>query len=191
MGQQWVRPLLFDVLLPLLLYSYLMFRITLLLVVALLAACRNDIYVRDGVTGGNRYHISPQSLLDDDPVLQSWVAYSLSKSICQLEIGGDNPARANSYGCELSSRLRLLDEWAQQRAVNPQLQHAYLDTLAKVQEAAYLDEYVVHYFGKKGWMVPAEVDSLSFQHWRRKNLRGHKSYTRVVGSWSYAKTDSD
>ena len=162
-----------------------MSRINLLLLIALLAACRNDVYVRDGVTSGNRYHISPQRLLDDDPVLQSWVSYSLTKSVCQLEIGGNNPARANSYGCELSSRTSLLDEWALRLAENPRLYDNYLNTLLKVWEAAYLDEYVVHYFGKKDWSVPAEVDEESFNRWRRENLRGHKPYTRIIGSWSY------
>ena len=168
-----------------------MFRIGLLLVTIFVAACHSEIYVRDGVTDGNRFHISSQALLDDDPVLQSWVAYSLSKSVCQLEIGGDNPARASSYGCEHSSRIMMLDTWEEKRAVNPQLNNDYLDTLTIVREAAYLDEYVVHYFGKKNWFVPAEVDEKSFHDWRRKHLRGHKAYTRIVGSWGYAGSRTD
>ena len=161
-------------------------RFYFLLICVFVGACHSEIYVRDGVTDGNKYSISHQTILNDDPVLQSWLTYNLSKSVCQLEIGGDNPARANSYGCELSSRIMLLETWQEKRIENPQLDNEYLDTLTRVDEAAYLDEYVVHYFGKKGWFVPAEVDEKSFRIWRRKHLAGHKSYTRMVGTWVYS-----
>ncbi len=167
-------------------YNGRMIRIILLLMTVLVAACHSEIYVRNGVTDGNRFHVSTQDLLDEDPVLQSWVAYSMAKSICQLEIGGDSPARANSYGCELSSRNILLDTWVERRSQNPQLNDDYLNTLAMVREFAYLDEYVVRYFGKKDWFVPAEVDEESFHNWQRRHLSGHKPYTRIVGSWSYS-----
>ena len=63
---------------------------TLLLV---LAACNSSIYTKDGVTDGDTFYLAPRAWADDDPVLQSWVAYSLARSACQLEVGGDNPAR--------------------------------------------------------------------------------------------------
>lgn len=162
-----------------------MYRYYLLLVSLLVVACHSEIYVRDGVTDGNKYSISPQAILDDDPVVQSWVAYNLTKSVCQLETGDDNPARASSYGCELSSRISLLDTWQEMHDEHPQLDDEYLDTLAAVSKASYLDEYVVHYFGKKSWFVPAEVDSKSFDAWRRVHLRNHKPHTRIVGTWIY------
>lgn len=165
-----------------------MSRVFLLLLSMLVVACHSGIYVRDGVTDGNKYSISNQAILDDDPVTQSWVAYNLAKSVCQLEIGGDNPARANSYGCELSSRIMLLDTWQENRAENPTLSDDYLDALVAVNEAAYLDEYVVHYFGKKNWFVPAEVEQKSFRVWRRKHLPNHTPYTRIVGSWRYSES---
>ncbi|NNF16006.1 MAG: hypothetical protein HKN70_04620 [Gammaproteobacteria bacterium] len=157
----------------------------------LVAACPSEIYVRDGVTDGNRFYLGNQALDDHDPVLQSWVAYSLAKSVCQLEIGGDNPARNSSYGCEFFARRILLDTWQEMRADNPQLSDDYLNTLTKVRDAAYLDEYVVHYYGKNNWLVPAEIDAKSFHRWRRKHLNGHKPYTRLIGSWGYAEAQTD
>ncbi|MFK8029842.1 MAG: hypothetical protein AB8G18_06350 [Gammaproteobacteria bacterium] len=162
-----------------------MHRCYLVLASLLVAACHSEIYVRDGVTDGNRYSIPESVLLSEDPVLQSWVAYNLSKSVCQLELGGDNPARANSYGCELSSRIILLDTWLEHRAEDSLLKDEYLDTLTAVRDAAFLDEYVVHYFGKADWFVPAEVDHKSFQIWRGNHLRHHSPYTRIVGVWGY------
>jgi hypothetical protein len=55
----------------------------------LLVACNSEIYTRDGVTDGDSFYLAPQAFQDDDPVLQSWVAYSLMKSACQLDIGGE------------------------------------------------------------------------------------------------------
>ena len=52
----------------------------------LLGACHSEIYVRDGVTDGDTFYLSHEAMYDPDPALQSWVAYSLMKSTCQLEI---------------------------------------------------------------------------------------------------------
>lgn len=151
-----------------------------------MAGCNSEIYVRDGVTDGDTFYLADRAMVDDDPVLQSWVAYSLAKSTCQLEIGGTNPARNSSYGCELTSRKILLETWQEQIIEFPAIEDEYLDQLAATREAGYLDEYVVHYFGENEWLVPAEVNKPAFKKWRRKHLRGHKPVTRIIGSWNYA-----
>lgn len=149
--------------------------------------CDTSIYVRDGVTDGDTFYLAERALIDDDPVLQSWVTYSLAKSACQLEEGGPNPARVDTYGCEFSSRQLLLDSWDLKRADDPAVRHAYLDQLVAVRDAGHLDEYVVHYFGARHWQVPAEVDVDAFLNWKRVHLRGHRPETRLIGSWNYAR----
>ena len=80
-------------------------RYLLLLAAALsTAACGSGIYLRDGVTDGDTFYLSQRALVDDDPVLQSWVSYSLTRSACQLGTDGENPARANSFGPVLRDR---------------------------------------------------------------------------------------
>jgi hypothetical protein len=158
----------------------------LFLLLPAVLACSSEIYVRDGVTDGDTFYLAPTAWTDDDPVLQSWVAYSLMKSACQLEIGGDPPSRASSYGCEFTARMALLDTWDEQKAEEPAITDSYLDTLARVRRAGFLDEYTVHYHGKKRWLVPAEVDLATFAAWRKQNLRRHRSRTRLIGSWGYA-----
>ena len=74
-------------------------RILLIALLLSLAACNPSIYTKDGVTDGDTFYLAPHAWADDDPVLQSWVAYSLLRSACQLELGGDNPARNHDYGC--------------------------------------------------------------------------------------------
>lgn len=159
--------------------------VLLLLAAFGLAACNNEIYVRDGVTDGDTFYLAPAAYSDDDPALQAWVTYSLMKSACQLELGGEPPSRASSYGCEFSARTALLDTWHEKQARDPLIRDRYLDALARVQDAGFLDEYTVHYFGRDHWQVPAELQHEKFRAWRKQNLRGHKAHTRIIGSWGY------
>ncbi len=151
------------------------------------AGCNNEIYVRDGVTDGDTFYLAPVAFVDTDPALQSWVAYSLMKSACQLELGGDNPARQSSYGCEFTARQLLADAWAEQRAANPTISDTYLDEMLAIREAGFLDEYTAYYFRRDNWQVPVEVDVNAFSEWRRRHLRRHRPQTRIIGSWNYEK----
>ena len=151
----------------------------------LLAACNSEIYTRDGVTDGDAFYLAPHALHDDDPVLQSWVSYSLMKSTCQLDVGGEVPARVSDYGCELTARQHLLDTWESQRPQHDDAADAYLDALLDVRDAGFIREYTVYYFGRNSWHVPAELRLDDFQRWRGKHLRRHKPETRIIGSWGY------
>ena len=162
-----------------------MLRISTILACLLVGACQSDIYVRDGVTDGDTFYLAQDAMLDPDPALQAWVTYSLMKSTCQLELGGDNPARASSYDCELTAREQLLDAWAEQRAAADGIQDDYLDTLSEVRTAGYLEEYVVYYFGARKWQVPGDVDLIAFRRWQGEHLENHRASTRIIGSWNY------
>ena len=150
-----------------------------------LTACNTTIYTKDGVTDGDTFYLAPHAWADDDPVLQSWVAYSLVRSACQLELGGDNPARNHDYGCEYTARRHLVDTWEEHRAEHPDVTDAYLDSLLLVRDAGYLDEYTVRFFGRDGWQVPAEVRVDDFRRWQAHHLEDHRPQTRLIGSWNY------
>jgi hypothetical protein len=153
----------------------------------LVAACSSGIYVRDGVTDGDTFYLAERALTDSDPVLQSWVSYSLTRSACQLQIGGDNPARASSFECELVARRHLLDAWQEQRVRNPDIRDSYLDELSAVRGAGFLPEYVADNFGQRHWRAPPHLDKRAYATWRREHLGRHKPVTRLVGSWNYAR----
>ena len=159
--------------------------VALLPLLLLLGACNTEIYTRGGVTDGDVFYLAPRAYQDDGPVLQSWVAYSLMKSTCQLDIGGDIPSRASDYGCEFMARQRLVEAWGEQRQEHRHATDSYLDDLLAVREAGFLDEYTVHYFGRKHWQVPVEVRVDDFRRWQRANLRRHRPETRLIGSWGY------
>ena len=160
-------------------------RSTVILCLVALAGCNTSVYTKDGVTDGDTFYLAPLAYSNDDPVLQSWVAYSLMKSACQLELGGENPGRNSDYGCEFTARRHLVEAWEAQRAEHQGASDAYLDDLLQVREAGYLDEYTVRYFGRGHWQVPIEVRVADFREWRRTHLRRHKPQTRVIGSWNY------
>jgi hypothetical protein len=150
--------------------------------VAMLAGCNTGIYLRDGVTDGDTFYLAEWALHDDDPVVQSWVSYSLTKSACQLMLGGDNPARATSFDCELTAREHLLETWSE---IGGGATSEYLDALQQTRDAGYLDEYVWEFLRKPGWSAPADLELESFGSWRRQHLHGHEAETRLIGSWGY------
>jgi hypothetical protein len=154
-------------------------------VVVLLAACSGEIYTRDGVTDGDSFYLAPRAYQDDDPALQSWVAYSLMKSTCQLGVGGSIPSRASNYGCEFTARRHLVETWEEQRLEDSSIRDEYLDDLVVVRDAGFLDEYTVRYFGRPDWQVPVEVRVDDFRRWQHQHLRAHKPETRIIGSWGY------
>jgi hypothetical protein len=161
-----------------------------LIALVLTTGCNNEIYVRDGVTDGDTFYLAPVASVDTDPALQSWVAYSLMKSVCQLELGGDNPARQSSYDCELKARTALVDAWREQRTRNPDAGDDYLDELLNVEAAGYLGEYTTFYFSRANWQVSVDLDVDAFDEWRRQHLRRHKPQTRLIGSWGYGNSPS-
>ena len=150
-----------------------------------LGACNSEIYVREGVTDGDVFSIQPAAAISDDPVTQSWIRYSLSRSVCQLEADVPNPARANSFHCELTAREKLVEAWQEKTLADESLRDPYLDDLRFVTVHGYLDEYVAHYFARRSWTVPDDLTMREYHAWRREALRGHRPVTRIVGSWSY------
>jgi hypothetical protein len=160
-----------------------------LLVILLLfpaLADAGEIYTRDGVTDGDTFYLAPGAFSNDDPAYQSWVTYSLIKSTCQLQIGGDNPARASSFDCEFRSRLHLVNAWQEKQALQPTISDGYLDALVAIQAGGFLGEYTARFFSQRNWSLPEGLRTDAFDQWRKTNLRGHRPVTRIVGSWNYA-----
>ncbi len=153
----------------------------------LLAACNGEIYLRDGVTDGDTFYLAQKALVDDDPVVQSWVSYSLMRSACQLELGGDNPARQSSFGCEVAARRHLLLTWQEKTTGDAELTNPYLDDLVAIHQAGFLDEHVVGYFRQRGWSMPDDLDMRAYRRWSTASMPRHEPETRLIGSWNYAR----
>ncbi|MEM7612753.1 MAG: hypothetical protein AAF270_13790 [Pseudomonadota bacterium] len=159
-----------------------------LTITLVLSGCNTAVYVRDGVTDGDRFSLPPHVYADDSPVLQSWVAYSLARSICQLEMGGDNPARNSSFECELSARDSLVSRWRElgtaDAADNSDV--AYLNTLVAADNAGLLREYVWQELRRNSWATPDSLKLSEYREWAGEALgRGHRAQTQIIGSWGY------
>ena len=165
-------------------------RLTAFLILVMLAACSGEVYVRDGVTDGDTFYLAERALSDDDPAYQSWVTYSLARSTCQLEMGGDNPARESSFDCELSSRHLMLDTWQEKQLIDPVIDDEYLDDLSAIRQAGFLDEYVARHFRRNDWELPDDLRMSSYRRWMKTNLPYHDPETRITGSWNYARNVS-
>lgn len=152
-----------------------------------LAGCNGEIYLRDGVTDGDTFYLADRAFSDSDPVLQSWVTYSLSISACQLGSGSSNPARATSFECELTSRRLLVERWLEQEEATGPVTDRYLDELALVYDEGHLPGYVATHFGKRSWTIPPTADTAAFRAWAKRRIPGHQPETRLVGSWNYAR----
>jgi len=150
-----------------------------------LVAGGSEVYTHDGITDGDTFYLAPSALANDDPAFQSWVTYSLMKSACQLEIGGENPARASSFECEFTARTQLVKAWIEKHQQNQSIADEYLDVLVAVQEAGFLAEYTSYFFARKQWTLPEGLRVKEFEVWRRQHLRRHRPVTRIIGSWNY------
>mgnify|MGYP001804471236 CR=1 FL=1 len=167
---------------------------------ALVAACDGRVYVRDGVTDGDRFSLPTTLSENPDPITQAWAAYSLSRSVCQLEMGGENPARNSSLDCEVSARQALAQRWNELKAdralagqeVPANGESMYLDTLAKIHAADVLEGYSWKYLRKRHWAEAAPEARSAFEEWREVHLKKrHKPQTRIVGSWGFASTTAE
>ena len=114
----------------------------------------------------------------------------LSISACQLQNGGENPARATSFDCELKARQLLLETWREKQALDAGNVDAYLDDLDIVDDSGFLPEYVARHFGKQHWSLPADLEIDAYREWARDVIPGHRPETRIIGSWNYMRNVS-
>ncbi|TQV67750.1 hypothetical protein FKG94_24785 [Exilibacterium tricleocarpae] len=166
-----------------------------ILILTLLVACDGHIYVRGGLTDGDTFYLPSYVYGNQDPVLQSWVAYSLSRSVCQLEEGGENPARNHSFDCEFSARMTLIERWAElgspatggDNLLSGEFgDAAYLDTLSQIRRGGFLREYIWHYLHRRQWRAPPDLRAREFERWRLAELAAdHRPQTRIIGFWGY------
>lgn len=158
---------------------------SLSLLLLCLSGCQSDVYLRDGLTDGDTFYVAPLAYASSDPAVASWVRYSLMRSTCQLDVGGENPARVSTYDCELKARHHLVDAWLEQLNADGPHSNAYLNALLEVRDAGFLDEYVAHYLGRAGWRYPTDLERSAFRQWRREHLQRHRVKTRLIGYWAY------
>lgn len=181
--------------------------ITLIGLVGLVTGCGVQVYDWGDGGSGTQFHVPAEAALNKSPIVQSWIAYSLAKSTCQLQIGGDLPAQNSSFKCELRPREVLVRRWATRNEIktDPSAtdseaapppssleieQDEYLDLLVRVEEAGFLEEYVWYFFQKRDWPQPEWLELHDFESWRGEHLPWHRPQTRLIGYWITPKSDT-
>ena len=124
-----------------------------------------------------------QVLLDQDMMqrggapAEAWAAYGV-----MLLYAASQPSamRLDDYGIELAARTLLANFW-NDRPAEERARDAYLQALVAVEQAGYLDEYVVVNLARPGWTIPAEalarLDLAGFAAWQREHLAEHRVET--------------
>lgn len=146
--------------------------------------CGVQVYDWGGEGRGQAFHVPAGAAMNKSPIVQSWVAYSLARSACKLEMGGDEPSRNDSFECEFRPRRVLAKRWA--RGGDSRETDEYLDLVERIRQDGLLEEYVWHYFRRPGWVEPEGLETRRFEDFRQAELRWHRPRTRIIGYWSKA-----
>jgi hypothetical protein len=154
----------------------------ILLVAGALGCGGLQVYNFGGEGRGQAFHVPAAAAMNESAIVQSWIAYSLTRSTCKLEIGGEQPSANHSYECELRPRRVLAKRWAE-RMDSPDTDAA-LDLMVRVDQAGLLEEYVWHYFQRDGWVRPEGLEMERFDRFRRAELGWHRPTTRLIGYWT-------
>lgn len=153
-----------------------------------LVGCDVTVYSRAGDPEGTTFYVPPAAWQHADAAADSWIAYSLALATCQLrEAGSAPPASVHDFECELRARRVLVRAWQSRATGHPELADDYLDSLARVEQAGLLPEYVWYYLRRDDWQRPPGLDTAAFGRWRRRNLSGHRPATRLIGYWVKAR----
>lgn len=161
----------------------LLFFVCLGVFAALATGCSGvQVYNFGGEGRGQAFHVPVAAVKNDSAIVQSWIAYSLARSTCKLEIGGPLPSANDSFDCEFRPRRVLAERWAG-RIDSPDTDE-YLDEVAQVRRDGFLKEYVWHFFRQRDWVQPEGLAMARFQAYRRSQLVWHRPKTRVIGYWT-------
>lgn len=113
----------------------------------------------------------------------AWLAYGAGKAAAHERAAGSAAGNgtADDFPVELAGRAALALAWRIARAGESPPSDAYLDKLVAIDDAGYLEEYVLATFGAPGWVVPAPVlaglDPAGFSRWAEGSLAGLESAT--------------
>jgi tetratricopeptide (TPR) repeat protein len=131
-----------------------------------------------GAKGGTI--VLAQDLTDGPaPVAAAWLAFGVSRAASWEEDGAARKGpRVVGYALEVKSRSDLADVWKEQRAGGA-APDPYLDLLLKIRDTGRMREYVISYFSKPGWIVPASdvaaLDLPGFERWTKGALAGRNA----------------
>jgi len=109
-------------------------------------------------------------------VSAAWLAYSLAKAAAHEEAlkSASGNGTPDDFAVEFAGRRALALTWRGARGGESPAADAYLDQLVAIDDAGFMDEYVLASFANPGWVVPAPVlgglEPASFGRWAEANV---------------------
>jgi len=104
-----------------------------------------------------------------------WLGYGTAlareagRSLNALPLGAYRP----SFDAEVAARQSMVKIWRELNEKEPQ-RFAYMESLAAVEQAGFLREYVWHYHRLAEWPPVADLRNEAFAGWRAEQLRDHR-----------------
>jgi tetratricopeptide (TPR) repeat protein len=108
----------------------------------------------------------------------AWLAYTTAQAATYeaARKAGDGNGSPDDFIVEAAARKALASVWRQARAGQSPPADAYLDQLVAIDDAGFIDEYVLSTFASPGWVVPAAAlggtDLPAFWRWANANVPG-------------------
>ena len=117
----------------------------------------------------------------DFSILEAWLAYARARSNWVLNNLTRDEVQEGvhipHYEEEIAGRKALAEFWLKQDGT---VADEYLDELALIFQAGYMDEYVWDYYRSAKWTQPETgLDTDAFRAWMRTNLPRHQAETRA------------
>ena len=119
------------------------------------------------------------------PVLSGWLFYAGARKMWVdgkfTETFPDRGPYRYSFSEELYARRYLIMFWLSLKQKSPAPVDRYLDELAAVDRAGFLEEYVWRHFFSSQWFESSDGLRLeAFTQWENENLPGHTAQTRAI-----------
>ncbi|MBL8223763.1 MAG: tetratricopeptide repeat protein [Chromatiales bacterium] len=108
----------------------------------------------------------------------AWRAYATAQATTYeaARKAGDGNGSPDDFIVEGAARKALASAWRQSRAGGSPPADAYLDQLVAIDDAGFIDEYVLSSLANPGWVVPAValdgLDLPAFWRWANANVPG-------------------
>jgi tetratricopeptide (TPR) repeat protein len=114
-------------------------------------------------------------------VMSTWLLYAVYTAQ-QLDVRGPTApsVHVEDYAVELAARRAMLAHWREVRDAEA-ASDPYLDRLAAIDDAGYLDEHVLVTLGRPGWTIPGDVlaglELDGYAAFARERLAEHREET--------------
>jgi len=117
----------------------------------------------------------------------AWLAYAAAQAVAYKDLQQRKAGNgtADDFEIEVRARSTMAAYWREQLEANDVPPDPYLAKLVEINDAGFMDEYVIGTFAKPGWAIPSsgleKIDLPAFWQWAGEHIADLKSptYARI------------